>query len=144
MIDYVHDLIFSRGSEEYDDLFTHTQNKHFNQSEIIKKMSDRRYTLAQFWEDVGVITKYTPEYNIEESAEKRFLWTKRFIPGFKAPGGDNYTISWKVGAIREILNYMLDGPGKMSMKTLQGILMKNFIPPGVCEDINILVNPYRI
>ena len=144
MIDYVRDLIFSRGSEEYDDLFTFTENEHLNQSTIIKRMSDKRYTLAQFWEDVGVITKHTPEYNVTESTLKKFLWTNRFIPGNKAPGADNVLISWKGVEICKILNYMLDGPGKMSLTTLQGILMKNFIPPGVCEDTNVLVNPYRI
>ena len=40
-------------------------------------------------------------------------------------------ISWKAREIGKILNYMLDGPGKMSMKTMQGILMENFIDPKI-------------
>jgi len=132
MKDYVFDLIFNRDSEAYDNLFAHRLQKPLNQSEIIEKLRDRRYTLAQFWEDLGVISTNTPERKrIDESANKLFLWINRFIPG---SSGDCYFISWKVAEIRKILYYMLDGPGQMSMKTLQGILMETFKPPVMRED----------
>ena len=66
MKDYVDDLLFKRDSEDYEHLFSHLQNKPLNQSEIIKKMSNGRYTLAQFWVDVRVITKHTPGMNYTE------------------------------------------------------------------------------
>jgi len=144
MKDYLNDLLLKRDSEAYELLFSHLQNKPLNQKEIIKKMSNGRYTLAQFWEDVRVITKQTPEYNQEESAEERYLWKNRFIPGRNGSGG-SYFIQWKAQEIGKKLNYMLDGPGKMSMKTMQGILMKNFIDPNMYRNksssINFIYDP---
>jgi len=90
MKDCVYDLLFKRDSEEYEYLFSHLQNEPLNQSEIIKKMSNGRNTLAQFWEDVRVITKHTPVYDKEESAQERFLWKNRFIPGLHGLGGNHF------------------------------------------------------
>ena len=155
MRDYVKELLFNKSSEEYDNFFAHKKQKPLKQSEIIQKMEDKHYTLALFWEDLGVISKFTPEHqNIEESTDSRFLWKNRFIPG---SGSNYYFISWKVKNICTLLDYMLDAPGQMSMKTLQGISMENFRTPVVRErkhliyfsddvgySMAVAANPYKI